>query len=85
MAINFNGNKTMLVSLGSLTTGDTFMYEGRIGLITELYLWDDDFNTKEPQRFFIDLTNGRDFYTNSGDTLDSSEWVTPIEINAEIV
>jgi len=85
MAIQFNGNKTILNRLGNLHKGDTFMYEGRIGLVVMVEVWLDDGYEKETQRFFIDLVKGKEFYTNQGDLIQDSDYVTPVNIKAEII
>ena len=84
MAIHFNGNKNG-IALKNLKCGDTFMYEGRLGLVANLLTWDNKELVDEEQIFFVDLATGRDFHTNSGDTLDYCDDVIPVEINAELV
>lgn len=85
MAIQFNGNKTSITPLNTLNKGDTFMYEGRLGLVVMVEVWLDDGYEKETQRFFIDLIKGTEFYTDQGDPIQDFEYVTPVNIKAEIV
>lgn len=85
MAIQFNGNKTSMTPLRTLDQGDTFMYEGRLGLVVMVDVWIDDGYEKETQRFFIDLVKGTEFCTDQGDPIQDFEYVTPVNIKAEII
>lgn len=84
MAIKFNSN-AHAVHLDDLNINDTFIYDNRIGLVVEVQVLNMDFDEWEPQRFWIDLSTGKDFMRDEYAQMDGGELVTPIDLSVSII
>lgn len=84
MAIKFNPNQNKF-PLESLDTNDTFIFNNRIGLVVECEVYDAEWNTSEPKRFWIDLVTGKDFMRDEYDQMDGTELVTPVDLSVSII
>lgn len=79
MAIKFDSNYNK-VPLESLNINDTFAFDGRLGLVIECEVYDAEWNTSEPKRFWIDLSTGKDFMKDDYDQMNGTELVIPVEL-----
>lgn len=85
MAIRFNSDQNK-VPLESLNINDTFVFHNRIGLVIEVKVLNMDFDSWETQRFWVDLSTGRDFMKDEYNTqMDGTEFVTPIDLSVSII
>ena len=84
MAIKFNPD-THAVRLDDLNINDTFIYDNRIGLVVEVQVLNMDFDEWEPQRFWIDLSTGKDFMGDKYTQMNGTELVTPIDLSVSII
>ena len=84
MAIKFNSNQNK-VPLESLNINDTFIFDNRIGLVIECEIYDTEWDTLEPKRFWIDLSTGKDFKRYDNYPMLGTELVTPINLSVSII
>lgn len=84
MAIKFNSN-THAVRLDDLNTNDTFIFDNRIGLVVEVAVYDEEWNTYEPKSFWIDLATGKDFMRDEYTQMDGTELVAPVDLSVSII
>lgn len=84
MAIKFNPN-AHAVHLDDLNINDTFIFDNRIGLVIEVQVLNMDFDQWESQRFWIDLSTGKDFMRDEYTQMDGGELVTPIDLSVSII
>ena len=84
MAIKFNSN-AHAVRLDDLNINDTFVFDNRIGLVIEVEVYDAEWNSSEPRRFWIDLSTGKDFMRDEYTQMDGGELVIPIDLSVSIM
>ena len=84
MAIKINSN-AHVVRLDDLNINDTFIFDNRFGLVIETEVYDAEWNTSEPKRFWIDLSTGKDFMRDEYTQMDGGELVTPVDLSVSII
>ena len=66
--------------LDNLEVGETFRYEDKIGLVTEVTVYDAEWDYNSKQRCWIDVLTGKDLVKNNGEPMYGTEFIEPINL-----